>query len=404
MRVGHGSARIAVDEGEPLGGYLDREQGASGTLDGLESHAISFHDGDERFILVVLDLVCVNSDVVDAVRRRISDVVAADVWVAATHTHSGVDAGCVPGGSVTAERVISRVSESAHSATVAAIAAEGDVDLHGSRSWCRGIAAHRNVQRERAADLPVDVVAFTRAGDDRIVGTLIVSPIHPTVLPAENLLVSADLTGAVRRAASERFGGWAVCATGAAGDVSTRTTRRARSAAELTRLGRSLVEQLRIDTSRPAPGVGIVHATASADLAPNVHPTPQRAHVTFGSDVAARRRSTTYEQGLRVVAGIGGHRTDPLRVGVEAVALGDIVLVSVPGEPFLGVGEQIRERSATAAIVIGCTNGYLGYFPDSDAPSSYETIVSPIDPAAIGELIAAAQEAVKAVTRRKAYE
>ena len=111
MRVGHGVAEIPVPAGSRMGGYADRRGASTGTADPLEAHVVTITDGGHTLALVVLDLVCVNVDLAAAVRAAVP---ADDVWVCATHTHSGPEAGCVPGGSVTPRPWLSVVRSEAH--------------------------------------------------------------------------------------------------------------------------------------------------------------------------------------------------------------------------------------------------------------------------------------------------
>lgn len=87
MRVGHGSAPLLVPDGTPLGGYADRAGSSSGVLDELQVDCVTF---DGRFALVVAEVVCINEDLAADVRVAVG---LEEVWVCATHTHSGPDIG-----------------------------------------------------------------------------------------------------------------------------------------------------------------------------------------------------------------------------------------------------------------------------------------------------------------------
>jgi neutral ceramidase len=50
---------------------------------------------------------------------------------------------------------------------------------------------------------------------------------------------------------------------------------------------------------------------------------------------------------------------------VQAVQIGDIVILAHPAELFAGLGLEIKQRSPfQKTFVVGCANGYLGYLPD----------------------------------------
>lgn len=229
MRVGHGSAPLPVVAGEPMGGYVDRAGGVEDALDPLEVHAVVFASGSGSFALVVADLVCVNTDVVAAIRSSVADLVDA-CWVSATHTHASPDAGCRPGGAATPPELAARLVRAARSAVDAAVTGAVDASVEPPRRFdMKGLGGRRSTARPEPQTVPVDVVVVR--SDDGIAGLLVVQPVHPTVLPAANRRTSADLSGAIRRALAGRVP-WVVVATGAAGDLSTRHTRQGRDGAE----------------------------------------------------------------------------------------------------------------------------------------------------------------------------
>jgi hypothetical protein len=195
-----------------------------------------------------------------------------------------------------------------------------------------------------------------------------------------------------------------VVATGAAGDVSTRTTRRAQTPEEAERLARQLVGQVlaagvgddRFSDGFDASAPIRVDARV-ATLAPNLAAAPASDDAAFGADSWASRRRTVYEEAVRFVRDLGGHPATPVAVPVEAVNLGGIGMIAVGGELFLRVGETIRAGIDGGAIVLGYANGYIGYLPDRDAPPSYETVISPVDAGSIDILIDTARAAGVAV-------
>jgi hypothetical protein len=73
----------------------------------------------------------------------------------------------------------------------------------------------------------------------------------------------------------------------------------------------------------------------------------------------------------------------PIRVEIQALRVGDFVLVTFPGEPFAEVGLRIKKRSPFPnTFVAGCTNGRIGYAPTADAydKDAYEDALTPLAP------------------------
>ena len=77
----------------------------------------------------------------------------------------------------------------------------------------------------------------------------------------------------------------------------------------------------------------------------------------------------------------------PAELELEAWALGDVVLVAVPGELFASLGSRIEAASAGMTLILGYTNGYVGYLTDISAHESqtYEALASPFGPEAANE-------------------
>jgi hypothetical protein len=263
-----------------------------------------------------------------------------------------------------------------------------------------GLASRRSIVHFSPAEMPIDVVAVRSAGGG-LLGLLVVPPVHPTVLAADNRYASADLTGAIRRALGRRLrqgpvAPWVVVATGAAGDISTRHARRGRDTTELERLGELVAAAVADVVDRVAPqqvtdGRGLrtrpaaqlrLRAKRSDDL-------PGLATLRTPPGTSGR----SFDQGLGLAAALlhDPERPESYEVPLEAARWGGLDVVAVPGELFLCLGERIRSGAPRPhrTVVLGYTNGYLGYLPcrEAFATPQYEVLVSPVGPAS-GELVA----------------
>lgn len=384
MRVGHGAQRLEVLPGERMGGYADRAQGIRGVLDPLEVHVVTFADQAHRFALVVADLICVNTDVVARIRAAVRELGIDSCWVAATHTHASPESGCVPGGSPTPPGIGARLLDAAVAAASAAVAAERTASLHHTRAWVADLAGRRNAGEAAPVDIPVDALVVSHEGNatGNAAGVVTVSPVHPTVLPADNSDASADLNGGIRRvlAAPGRF---VVSATGAGGNISTRHTRQGRTRAETDRLAALVADHLDLAAPRTPRGAGAVGPPVSRHVRLAAKPPAEVDVATTATPPTAvqadARSLDVFRQGQRMARELAARwHSDTYEVEIQAVRLGGITLVAVPGELFLELGEAIRAAAGGAAVVLGYTNGYLGYLPTRDTPPTYETLVSPV--------------------------
>ena len=77
------------------------------------------------------------------------------------------------------------------------------------------------------------------------------------------------------------------------------------------------------------------------------------------------------------------------------IAIGPVAFVSLPGEPFTGIGVGIKNTQGWAMIIPTCaTNGYEGYMPmmDAFAEGGYEARSSKYQPGVAEMLIAKGKE------------
>ena len=111
------------------------------------------------------------------------------------------------------------------------------------------------------------------------------------------------------------------------------------------------------------------------------------------------------EDALR--AGLAGKVPPPCPAEVQAVRLGDVTLVGLPGESFVEIGAELVRTFGAGVVPLGYTNCNVGYIPWPDAYSQggYEVAVAyryygypaAFAPEASGNVVAAACEAVRAV-------
>jgi neutral ceramidase len=393
LAVGYGVAELPVPAGTELGGYADRPGPSTGVLDALQIAVLSIRSHGGRFVWVVADLPCVNTDLAAAVRAavrtQVPEVPAEVVWVSATHTHAGPETGCSPGGAATPTAWLSAVPTAAARAAAAAVATEVPGTLQLRRLRLTGVGGQRSGARPRRT-VPVELISVHR-GAQRPAGVLVVLPVHPTVLAAENRLVSADLAGATRRAigAHPAFAGaFATVVTGAAGDVSTRPHRRSQTPAECERLGSVVADAAAAAMLRPPELVVAAGRLRTASTTVRLDPRPPAAPplgelaaalaaAERRGDPVGTRTAYTALQAARLADGAARQeeRLRAVECAVGTMALGPLRLLAMGAEPYLALA-----RAAVPAVLVGYTNGYLGYLPTHDAyrRPTYEVLRTPV--------------------------
>ena len=394
MRIGHGRAPLPVPEGTPMGGYAARVGGAAGVLDPLGVDCLSIAGDHGRLVLVVAEILCIDAALAEAVRERVAAAVGGDIWVCATHTHSGPEVGGLAGPAPLEWR--RAVADAAAAAADAAVATERELAGRLHTGVVEGVASPRGDDAAEAC-VTVDVLACTDAHGD-VRGVLAVLPIHPTVLPASSNVISGDLAGAIRSRLAREFE-WAVVATGAAGDFSTRRTRRAQTPEECRRLGEVAAEQLVAlvrDAGKPMweASDGSVAAEQGSIALPayrreEAELVELRARVTAAQedarDAAEARTLATALQGIAIAERAPDAARD-VPIELAAARIGRLELFAVGAEPFHSFADALRP-----AVCLGYANGHAGYLPDAAAYASpgYEVLASALPPDAAARTRAA---------------
>ena len=62
------------------------------------------------------------------------------------------------------------------------------------------------------------------------------------------------------------------------------------------------------------------------------------------------------------------HGPESFDMELSAIAIGNVVMMGIPGEPFTGVGRGLKETEGWELVLPTCnTNGKQGYFPMKEA-------------------------------------
>jgi len=323
-----------------MDGYVDRTNPSTGIHDRLLSRALVLRAGGRTAAIVSCDLCWVGLATVAEVRKKAKASGVDALILAATHTHSGPAVADFIAGPTApdSDYVLSLpglITDSIRSASERLRPVTAEVKVGNV-----GLSVNR-----RLRSLPVDPTLVTLTFQDEqgksVAGVLNYS-CHPTVLGPTNQQISADYPGKVAELAEEQEGGSYVSLflNGACGDVNPSTCDGyicAGTFLDVSSMARKLVE-----ASRGSPGakpVGISELGAASTR-------------------------------------IGPLAPWGLSFELDAMSLGGVSLLGVPGELFASTGIWLRKQlSPRPLLIAGFANGYAGYFPTPDAfeRRDYET-------------------------------
>jgi hypothetical protein len=379
LRAGAASMPFALPAGVPIAGYARLRYGSEGPAGPVGARALVLAAPGCKVALVSAELLLVPEPLERAVAARVSDLGLDGIVLAATHTHAG------PGGfwaHALGERIATgpydpRIAEALAAGIAEAIRA-ADGDLAPARAAVlRGGA--QELARSRSGGEEDGRLAVLRLDrpDGTPVGELAVFAAHPTILGKENRRISGDWPGSFMAAAA----GTRLFFEGALGDQSVEGDAAA-TPEEFAAALSARVDALRGSASEPSPALR--YAAVEVPL-PAADP---------GAVPRLLRRAARNLAGGLV----------PRTTVVEAVRVGDLLLVATAAEPVASVGAAWRAALPEGAEIVSLSGGYLGYVeaPERMAARSGETVRTYFGPALgarLGEAVRLAAEAVSGETR-----
>jgi neutral ceramidase len=406
----------------PIGAYLDgygaRKEPSNDIHDPLFATLLAIKSGDTGVALVTMDLVAVALSFTQRVRAAIAPILGLpqeNILVAASHSHAGPVGflGKAPMLSSAEDPVLQELA--IRRLTGAAIWVKDHLQpalISFGQGEVHEIGRNRNDPVNGLTDYEVIVLRVDRASGEPL-AVVMNYGCHPTVLGADNLAISADYPGAARASLNKVYPETAfLFANGATGDVSTRFTRRGQGFEEVQRMGNILAgEVLKVmQRTTPMGDVTLSGKITSVNLPYRKFPTVEAAQKQvkeFEADLARQRaaglpggevrKAVTRLEGAQAQLAMANnfYGTTFTESQVQALRIGPLAFLSLPGEPFTQNVKDIKQRSPVhPTAVVSYGNDYCGYFPDavSVAAGTYESLISPFNET-IGEQLT--QVAVK---------
>ncbi len=393
FKAGASQVVITPPVGTALRGYF-RKRISDGILDDLHAKTLVLDDGERQAALIICDLIGVTKDAVKAARKLISErcgIPEDSVMIAATHTHTGPsleDSGFSPvdpdwcalfpkliAGGVTA--ALSRLRP----AEVAVYVGHEDSIAFNRRYRMRdgtvrtnpGVGNPEVVEPAGPIDPEVGVLCVREENEGGLIAVLVNYACHLDVIGGTKM--SADYPAYLARSLRNALEGDFVVlfGTGTCGDInhidvfggrSLKGLEHARrmgmilAGETLRALGRMRefradlsVKVVREDVELPYRKVTEEEiATARRILENPQTPSPS----TFRPDWIQARKIVTLSEMAEEFR----------RTEIQAIAIGDIAILGLPGEVFVEIGLQIKRGSpASHTFILEQANDSLGYLP-----------------------------------------
>ncbi|GHO63081.1 alkaline ceramidase [Ktedonobacter sp. SOSP1-52] len=410
LLMGVARAVITPPVGSEMSGFIARSSGMLGVHDDLYVRAMAWSNGDDasRAILLTLDVIGLDLSTVEAIRQRITartTIPGMRIEITATHTHGGpsVMDGRL-GGRVDPSYLDFLIQTSADTA-VTAVSKQLPVTARFTVGYEPTVGKNRRIP-DGIIDPAVPVLRFDGL-DSRPYALLVSYACHPVTLGADNFLATADYPGYTVRALEAVYADAHVqFVTGCCGQINTGHSAQdsvkghgleRRTYAECQRLGRLIAgAALQASERGAAPGgaplamlsraqgstaVQVLRRVVELPLLEPESPDALRQFaVRCHEEVARLQRNGVSTGDVLLLRGwaawaekmsIDPHPAHSITAEIIVLALGEMCIVMLPGEPFVELGLTIKARAGKETLmVIGYANGSPGYIPDR---SAYET-------------------------------
>lgn len=348
---------------------------SKGKLDPIRAKVFLLQKGDQRLLFIGLDFVAFTAENRADLMKYLKAMGYRDqdVFISSTHTHSG------PGTLshnlawqlIAADRfqkkIYRRVLEQIVDTVSLANLRLRSVDLFANHFLAEGLQKNRRIEGG-AVDRQANLMWIRDLKSGAWLGGLVNLPIHGTALKTDNLYFSSDVNGAIERALEKQirdlngttpYPPTMVFINGAEGDVSpskgglSGMTEIAESFAGQTLP--ALLDARKIDPTWEVKAKTVKLPTPGLNLKGCV------SQKTLRSLIWKKLRLS-----LRFIF--------PKETRLYSLRLGDMALMTWPGEPTTALGLALRVQSEKNDIrqawVLGLTNDYLAYWT---APEEYHT-------------------------------
>jgi hypothetical protein len=370
LEAGTGIADITPDVKAfkvPLAGYgARRNRPSTGVHDPLHAKVLFLRNGDVRMALITCDLRSITPELKNQVIEKSAGlgITTDNLFMAASHTHDGpamyrekfwqlqfgaYDPKIVD---IMSTSVAKALKEAVQNAVPVKVGfGEGKAEgFMNNRRWKDDLAA-REAAGEKPALEPVVWVMRVDGMDGKPRAILVNFGVHPTILGADNMLISAEWPGVLQTELEKAFpGSVALFTNGAEGDQAPQSAKGLKDAFErVTEFGVRLSKVV-------TPIVQGIETKADVPIAFK-YATPDLPKIAIPAGMAKRFAAAGAadipEKGL------------PHKAELQILRIGSTALVGLPGEPILEVGQAVRkgvvEQGFSRAVAVGLANDYIGY-------------------------------------------
>ena len=380
--AGFSCMEVPTWPGLDLAGFVARENPSTGLLDPIYARALALQSGERPFLLIIVDCLGFEPEFLASIRAALPD---ADIFLAATHVHSAPATQALRYCGTPNQNWLDLLHEVIVHAGKQALAELQPAHLAYGQGITGNVTTNRRKSglhrsQQQPIDPNVDVLTVTKESGETLT-TLVRFTCHPVILGHQNVQVSSDWPGLVRKQMEEITGAPAMCMNGASGDVNPY---RRGSWKEVEGVAHAVVRAAHEAIQRSTPVEPPVVQVAREDLLWNFRPLESRALLEryvkeymqraeaeqLKGSLVKMRIALAYAEWASQALELNG-TVPPVTTETMVARIGDLALVSAPGELFVELGLAIQvgllKAGYRAVLISGYSNGNIGYIPTRSA-------------------------------------
>lgn len=399
LRAGVASALLPIYPGLNLSGYAARRNPAMGQHDDLWIHALAIESNGHVQLLISVDVLGFSLEDAAEIRERIiwrleRPDITVGVLLAGTHSHSAPASMNLRGCGEVNEKWFGEVRRRIVTTAVDASSRLQPARIGAGVGQVEGVSLNR-----RAVGGPLDTeigVLKVETHDGEPLACLLNFACHPVVMDADNVEASAEYPGRVGEILDAALGVPTLFFNGAAGDINPcdRGTwddvehLAQRVASEALDVWERTETKTEVHIGAESKIVSLPMNLLSEEMsavnayldASALSPTSWSSVPVPHADLVRAQVDFAYRSWAQQVTQLYHRHTDPkthdettlfLKIELQVVQLGDLLLAAVPGELFVALGLQIKSDlhadEEEPVWVLGYANGNLGYIPSREA-------------------------------------
>jgi neutral ceramidase len=365
-----------------LGGYGARmSEPAQGIHDRIWVKALILSDGDKKFAIVTLDILALPPNIKPQVLKKLAESGWADanILLLPSHSHTSLDMTALNDKNTLNNPYLGIYQPSLKEFVVNSIIKViklADTNLKPiqvgtDRSTVMGM--NRNRRNEEATDQDLTVTRIDLLNGQPL-ALLINWTAHPTIMDENDMLVSGGWPGYLQRELEEWIGNDVLCMfyNGAEGDQSPIRPNGASHYEQAEIYGRKMAKQVYelYQEIKPEIMIPFSYNTTLVNLPqPQAHPM---FHTTGGSEYGID------EAGMKIILSV----MCPAQTALEAVKIGDLLIVAAPGELTSTLGLKVKNKLSQLGVkypvIGGLADEWISYIVSTEQynKGGYETSVS----------------------------